>query len=812
MLVAAAVAIAAAAGASRLRTSASMSDMLARGDRASEALSRIREVFPVTDELTLLVSAPPGAGGAEAGRQLADFAGALKAAIQSSATLAPLVLHVDDGTGSAEAARTFVQQHVLPDGLLYLSEEGFAEARRRLTPQAMAEQIGRNLQLMQASSPAAGAIAETVLRDPLRLYELIEQDIGRRAGPDVASGTALPPFSPDGRSLLLRIMGTRSAGDLDFCRRLVEGVKDAAGRIDPQGITIGYTGAYAIADRSAQSIRRDMTASVIGSVVLIQLLFLVAYRHILSFPVAFLPAALGILTGFAAFAMLGRSITPVTAVIGAVLAGIGIDFAIHLLSHCAAGRVGDAVRRMRSPITTAAVTSLIAFAAVATSSIPAVADFGRLGGLGLAGAAAATLLVLPAIVVLLGKRAITLSPRWRPPAGLGGRAAPVAMLLIWLAAAACAVGTDRAVAFDTDLTVLHPRPNLALDLEEEIAERFGAAPNSLLVHIAADTEQSVIARAYAVRRRLRTDQAAQAGVVSVHSIADLLPDPAVTPSRRRAIAAIDAGAVLEGFRAAVADSPFDPAVYRDYQSLLERLLHPDAGPSLATLRETVGRAGIGRLLPAAEVGLIGETLVVARLAVPLNDRARRDTAIEAVRSLVADVPSATVTGLSVIGHDTEAQVRTNLLRMLAAAAGAVILFLCIVFRNARDVALALLPVVFAITCLPAIMAMTGDRFNMINLVGLPLLVGIAVDDGIVLVSLARRCRLSGESAGEQLSASSHAVIITSLTTVLAFGTLTFTSTPAIRSLGRLTALGMIAALLASLFLLVPLLARMSRQP
>ena len=226
----------------------------------------------------------------------------------------------------------------------------------------------------------------------------------------------------------------------------------------------------------------------------------------------------------------------------------------------------------------------------------------------------------------------------------------------------------------------------------------------------------------------------------------------------------------------------------------------------------MGSDGIGRLLPAADVGPIGETLVVARLGVPLNDRDRRAEAIETVRSLVADVPSATVTGLSVIGHDTEMQIRTTLVRLLTIAALAVIVFLGIVFRNIRDVALALLPVAFAITCLPAIMALTGDRFNMINLVGLPLLIGIAVDDGIVLVTIARRCRLSGESAVEQLSASSHAVIVTSLTTVLAFGTLMFTSTPAIQSLGRLTALGMVAALMASLLLLVPLLVRMSRQP
>ena len=785
-----------------------MRDMLARDHGASATLNRIHDVFPLTDDLTLLVSVPPDdAGGAETGGRLVGFARSLESAIRSSATLSPLVVNITHRADTPDSARVFVERYVVPNGLLYLTEEGFTEARRRLTGQAMVRQIARNERLMQASSPAAGAIADTVLRDPLRLYELIDRDVAVDA-----TGVG-PLLSPDGRSLLIRITGTHPAGDLEFCRRIVQGVRDAVDRLDPHGISVDYTGAYAITDLSARTIRRDMTISIAGSLVLIQVLFLVAYRHVLSFALAFGPVALGILTGFGVFSLFARSITPVTAVIGGVLAGIGIDFAIHLLSHCSAGRISDAVHRMRLPIITAAVTSLLAFAAVSASSIPAVRDFGRLGGLGLLGAVVATLLVLPAVVVLLGDRVITLSPRWRPPVAFGGRAAIIGLSLTWFAAVAVGVaGMDRVLAFETDLTVLHPRPNPALDLEEVIARRFGTAPNSILVYVSAETEEAVTARAHAVRRRLLTTQAIRAGVVSVHSIADLLPDPAVTPGRLAAIAAIDAGRVLDDFRAAVADSPFNPAVYEEYETFLDRLLDASEAPSLAALRETVGTAGIGRLLPIARTGSIRETLVVARLGVPLNDRLRRADTIATVRSLVADVPSAMVTGLSVIGHDTAVQIRTTIIRLGGIAAGAVIVFLWIVFRSIRDVALALLPMAFAVTCLPAFMALTGDRFNMINLVGLPLLVGIAVDDGIVLVSIARRCRLSGESAVEQLSASSHAVIVTSLTTVLAFGTLSFTSTPAIQSLGRLTALGMGAALLASLFLLVPILVRMSRQP
>jgi len=50
-------------------------------------------------------------------------------------------------------------------------------------------------------------------------------------------------------------------------------------------------------------------------------------------------------------------------------------------------------------------------------------------------------------------------------------------------------------------------------------------------------------------------------------------------------------------------------------------------------------------------------------------------------------------------------------------------------------------------------------------------------------------------------------MMTTLTTLLGFGTLAFTSTPAIRSLGLLVAIGMTACLSGAFLLLAPILLR-----
>ena len=136
------------------------------------------------------------------------------------------------------------------------------------------------------------------------------------------------------------------------------------------------------------------------------------------------------------------------------------------------------------------------------------------------------------------------------------------------------------------------------------------------------------------------------------------------------------------------------------------------------------------------------------------------------------------------------------------------MWLAIFFRRPADVLLALVPAAAGLLAMTAAAAWFGWTLNVINLIAVPLVVGIGVDDGIFVVAIARRCRRAGlgrEVLMGQLAASTHAVVMTTLTTGLAFGSLAFTSVPAVRSLGLFTAAGVGAALAATLLILVPLL-------
>jgi predicted RND superfamily exporter protein len=173
-----------------------------------------------------------------------------------------------------------------------------------------------------------------------------------------------------------------------------------------------------------------------------------------------------------------------------------------------------------------------------------------------------------------------------------------------------------------------------------------------------------------------------------------------------------------------------------------------------------------------------------------------------------------LTGLSVINHDTELAVRRDLPRFVIAAVAVAMLYLIVQFRNLADCLLAMLPALFGLACLLAFMRLSGQKLNMINLIAFPLLVGIDVDYGIFLVTAVRRRELRGLTPAQvldRLQPASAAVLLCAAATTLGFGSLAFTSIPAVQSLGVAVAVGVMSCALGTFFLVVPILLLLARQ-
>ncbi len=162
-----------------------------------------------------------------------------------------------------------------------------------------------------------------------------------------------------------------------------------------------------------------------------------------------------------------------------------------------------------------------------------------------------------------------------------------------------------------------------------------------------------------------------------------------------------------------------------------------------------------------------------------------------------------VSGVWVNLHDFARATISSFQQALGLAFVLISLLLYLLWRDLRDVALVLGPLLLGAILTVAAMAAIALPFNFANVIVLPLLFGIGVDSGVHLVHRSKM-KLSPD---DMLlgTTTARAVFYSAITTVVSFGTLAFSSHRGVASLGVLLTIGMILTVICNLIVLPALI-------
>ncbi len=130
----------------------------------------------------------------------------------------------------------------------------------------------------------------------------------------------------------------------------------------------------------------------------------------------------------------------------------------------------------------------------------------------------------------------------------------------------------------------------------------------------------------------------------------------------------------------------------------------------------------------------------------------------------------------------------------------IILFLILFahFRNIKYTLLAFLPLIFTMIYTVGMMALINLSFNILNFLSILLLIGIGIDDGVHILHHYK----SGEKNIFNLFSSvGRAILLTTITTMCGFGSLTFSSYVGIASLGKVLFIGVSLAFILTVVVL-----------
>jgi len=353
----------------------------------------------------------------------------------------------------------------------------------------------------------------------------------------------------------------------------------------------------------------------------------------------------------------------------------------------------------------------------------------------------------------------------------------------------CGVGACRA-RLDTDFTHLRPASAEAETVEREIRDRFGRVDAQGLVMVDGRSVEEGLRVTERVSAMLATYR--REGIVQSYStLSAFLPSQETVARRLARFDSLPREAAAVALRRALVDEGFEPHAFNAF---LEGLVRRDQ-PEL-----TLDAQKDGPLAPMLDQHLrrVDDGVRIVTLLVPAPG-----VALATIRDrLAVDLPGApmTVTGRELVEAEFARLLRRELLWFLAASLALNFAVVLAAERNVTRAAAMLCPTLVALVLYLGVIGVLDVAIDPVNLIVLPLLVGLGVDDSVYLVAHARHG--GGLVSGTRRGA--LPLLLAVGTTIAGFGSLGFSRFPALHRLGWLAALGLSLCMVATL-VLVPAL-------
>ena len=216
--------------------------------------------------------------------------------------------------------------------------------------------------------------------------------------------------SLDNRMILLSIQPNYRISDMTSFPLIVTGVDSIRAllkRIEKRhrNSRIMDTGIYSVMRDEYVTGISDMNLTTIISFVLVIGLFIYGFRILLAPIFAGIPLIMGIIWALGLTEIFIGRLNMMTAMIGAILIGLGIDYSIHMLQATTEREgIQGTLSKVGRGLVIGALTTAMAFFSLYFTSFDILKELGIVVGLGCITTVSATMFVLPALISLWGKR------------------------------------------------------------------------------------------------------------------------------------------------------------------------------------------------------------------------------------------------------------------------------------------------------------------------------------------------------------------------------------------------------------------------
>src|SRR5881394_1886904 len=695
--------------------------------------------------------------------------------------------------------------------LLNLEPSAFDEAMSIQRPDKIRDRLHRLRQQIEAGSPRPQF---ELSFDPLGLIA--------PALKPFAQSTAIeqeqPLTAPDRTMRILLVVTNQTSISAFECQHLMRRVnefrKTAAGGWDgSRPVQILVTGRSAFVSEISLSMRYDVVATLLGSVVLVSIIFFVGFRRWLPLAGMAFCLLLSCLVALTAGQLFFGRLSMISVAFCAILVGLGVDFAILTIGRYHQARadgephqqaIATSVARLGRAVFFGALTTAVGFLVLVLSGAMSFSELGVLIAIGIFVAG----LFMCSILFLFVRERQAIPHDWLFE---GVRKyvlwivrKPVPMLLfstvLLLVLTAIGFSPNPPLHFETNTRSLQPRNIRASQALEAIMHEMPVRWEPVLAIVRSANPQELHDYWQKIVAHWRGLQAA-GKIKGFSTPAALCLSPDWMETNRRQLSAINFLAARETLDQTLDAEGFSRDSFAPAFTLLDDLKRlTDPNVPLPNWRDQLPKSSSWWFLvdryfghdPALTTGFVTTNQPISAHA--QSKDLERDLQVPEVPMILSGWSYALADLLPWSHH--------QLLLVSALMAIFDISLLALLYRDFRLWTIQVITLAFGIGAMIASMKLLHINLNLLNVLSFRLVLAIGVDYGIYVVLVWQKAReIEHDVAGVV-----KPVLLAGLTAVSGFGSLALAQNPALTGLGIACAIGIFWSLVATIFFTLPAMA------
>jgi len=650
------------------------------------------------------------------------------------------------------------------------------------------------------------------------------------------------PFmiAPDRDMGVFFVKTTISISDIDrlvpLLNEIEKLVKTEQGTYD---VSAGLSGFLVLQRDEMVTSERDMGVSSILATVLIVVIFLLGFRLLRYTVLAVIPLIMGIIFAMGMTSLLIGSLNLFTAMMGAILIGLGIDYAIHIIALFTEERekgipAGESVnivfKKAARGIITGSITTATGFMMFSVSSFPGFREFGIVLGTGIICTLLASIFILPSLLMIFGRKSVRLKNRDKSPLfnfEIAVMKWPVYSILAVILFILLSIIKLDDLKFSKDIKDIEAEGLESLELNDRMIEKFDFS-SDITLGVSKTLEEAHVLK----------EKAEDLDSVSfVDSIAVYLPSPKKQKERIELLKTIkeevspvpDSKIHIEELKTELkrlennlielSDLSFmsgERKIVKKIDNIIKSKIIPELSDSLKDRKESIEliqhafitelkknffSSNTDKEIKTADLpiniredytGKDGTFLTIIYPEGDVWNEEFQDIFVAELKSL--DIP---LTGSFYLSDKVMNIAGEEGKKVLILVVIAIFMVLLIDFRSFKYASLAMLPMVSMLIILTGIMSWLNIKFDYVNIMALPIIIGIGVDDGVHLIHR----YLIEKNMLPAVKSTGRGIFLTSVTTSAAFGAMMISKYQGFFSLGLVLVLGiMLAYLLTVIFI------------